>query len=369
MWKNSKMQIKRKKTNQVKVGNVIIGGGAPISIQSMTNTFTYDVDATIKQIRKLEKSGAEIVRLAVPTRKDTSALKEILQQVNIPIVADVHFHFDRALEAIEAGVHKIRLNPGNLRDKKNLRKVISAARSRNVPIRIGINAGSIRTKNQLKQKFSHQELFKLIITKLDEYIKFFEKHKFQDLVLSAKSSDISMTIDLYKEMSRRYDYPLHLGLTHAGTVKTGTIRSAVAIGKLLIDGIGDTIRVSLSSDPIEEVHVAKEILKSLNLRTFNEPELICCPTCGRCLIDLPKVAEQVERKLRTIHSNIKVAVMGCIVNGPGEAADADIALIAGKDCGFIYIKGKRILRVERKEMIDKLIEFCKSFTQNKLDLD
>ncbi|MFA5863412.1 MAG: flavodoxin-dependent (E)-4-hydroxy-3-methylbut-2-enyl-diphosphate synthase [Phycisphaerae bacterium] len=355
------MQIKRHKTRSVQVGNLTIGGNAPISIQSMTNTLTQDVDATVRQINRLTDAGADIVRVAVPTQKDTAALKEILAQVRVPIVADVHFHFDRALEAISAGVHKIRLNPGNIRDRDKVARVIGAAKDANIPIRIGVNSGSIRTSDQLETKVDPRHMTKLMIEELDSYIRFFQAQRFEKLVLSAKSSDVPMTIALCQAIAKRYDYPLHLGLTHAGTVLTGSVRSADALGVLLFQGIGDTIRVSLSGDPVEEIYIAKQILADFGLRKFSSPELICCPTCGRCQIDLPKLAVQVEKQLRKIHKPVKVALMGCIVNGPGEAADADIALVAGRDCGFIYIKGKRIIRVTGPEMIKTLLRYIKIF--------
>jgi (E)-4-hydroxy-3-methylbut-2-enyl-diphosphate synthase len=356
------MQINRHKSRTVNVGKVAIGNHAPISIQSMTNTLTHDVDATVRQINRLAAAGADIVRLAVPTRKDTAALKEILSQINgkVPLVADVHFHFDRALEAIAAGVHKIRLNPGNIRDRDKVARVIAAAKDAGIPIRIGVNSGSIRTTDQLGQQFDHQHMVKLMVDELDSYIRFFKQQKFENLVLSAKSSDVPMTIDLYRAIADRYDYPLHLGLTHAGTVLTGAVRSADALGVLLAQGIGDTIRVSLSGDPVEEVYIAKQILADFGLRKFNAPELICCPTCGRCQVDLPKVAAKVEKELRKIKKSVKVAIMGCIVNGPGEAADADIALIAGQDAGFIYLKGKRVARVKPAQMVQTLLEYVKT---------
>jgi (E)-4-hydroxy-3-methylbut-2-enyl-diphosphate synthase len=354
------MKIKRHKTNSVTVGNVLIGNNTPISIQSMTNTLTQDVDATVRQINRLAAAGADIVRVAVPSRKDTAALKEILSQVQVPIVADVHFHFDRALEAIAAGVHKIRLNPGNIRDREKVARVIAAAKEAGIPIRIGVNSGSIRPTDQLDRKFDHADMVKLMVEELESYIQFFRKQKFENLVLSAKSSDVMMTIDLYKAIRDRYDYPLHLGLTHAGTVLTGAVRSADALGVLLSQGIGDTLRISLSGDPVEEVYIAKQMLADFGLRKFSTPELICCPTCGRCQVDLPKVAAKVEKELRKIKKSIKVAIMGCIVNGPGEAADADIALIAGQDAGFIYIKGKRVARIKPADMVKTLLNHVKT---------
>jgi len=355
------MKIVRHKTRSIPVGNVIIGGESPIAIQSMTNTLTHDIDATVGQIQRLVDAGAEIVRVAVPTSKDTAALKEILSQVTVPIVADVHFHFDRAIEAIEAGVSKIRLNPGNIRDRDKVARVIAAAKDAGISNRIGVNSGSIRTTDQLGEHFDHDHLLSLMLEELDSYIRFFQEQNFDNLVLSGKSSDVPMTIDLYQAIAKRYDYPLHLGLTHAGTVLTGAVRSADALGVLLYQGIGDTIRVSLSGDPVEEIYIAKQILSDFGLRHFKSPQLICCPTCGRCQVDLPVVAAEVEKELRKVTKPIKVAVMGCIVNGPGEAADADVALVAGRDVGFIYVKGERVCRVKPDEMVRTLMEYVEKF--------
>ena len=346
------MKIIRHKTRNVKVGNVGIGGEAPITIQSMTNTLTHDIDATVAQIHRLAEAGAEIVRVAVPTSKDTAALKDILSQVTVPIVADVHFHFDRALEAIADGVHKIRLNPGNIRDRDKVARVIAAAKAAGIAIRIGVNSGSIRTADQLHEHLDHDHMVGLMLDELDSYIKFFEEQKFEALVLSGKSSDVAMTIDLYQAIVKRYDYPLHMGLTHAGTVLTGAVRSADALGVLLYHGIGDTV---------EEVYIAKQILSDFGLRHFQSPELICCPTCGRCQVDLPKVGAEVEKELRKIKKSIKVAVMGCIVNGPGEAADADVALVAGREVGFIYVNGERTARVKPEEMVKALLDYVEKY--------
>jgi len=339
----------------VTVGSVIIGGANPIVVQGMTNTATHDVNKTVRQINALAEAGAQIVRVAVPTRKDTSALRDILPQVSVPIVADVHFDYRRALEAVEAGVHKLRINPGNLRDKGGLKQVISAAKTAGIPVRIGVNAGSIRTADQLERKLSPNRLVKLMLDELARYVRFFEKAGLEQLVLSAKSSDVCLTLELYRELARRFDYPLHVGLTHSGTVWTGSIRSALALGPLLEEGIGDTIRVSLAGDPVREIHAAREMLAALGLARREGPELIVCPTCGRCEVDLVKIADQVERRLARIKKPLKVAVMGCIVNGPGEAADADVALIAGKNCGFIYRAGRRVARIPTEGLVTELI--------------
>lgn len=342
-------------TRPVMIGSVTVGGGGPIVVQGMTNTLTCQIDDTVRQVRALAKAGAAIVRVAVPTTKDTAALPSILDKVDVPIVADVHFQYRRALEAIEAGVHKLRINPGNLRDKRGLRQVISAAKNAGISIRIGVNAGSIRSTDQLKQKFSADRLVKLMLKELTGYVRFFEKAGFEQLVLSAKSSDVMLTVRMYEALADEFDYPLHVGLTHAGTAATGSIRSATALGILLNRRIGDTIRVSLAGDPVREIFAAKEILMALDLMDRDRPELIVCPTCGRCQVNIAKIAEQVERRLAGITKPIKVAVMGCLVNGPGEAADADIALIAGKDCGFIYCAGRRVAKVPADELVNELI--------------
>lgn len=344
-----------RKTRAVAIGSVTIGGARPVAVQGMTNTLTCDVDATVRQINALADAGAAIVRVAVPTAKDTAALPAILSQVNVPIVADVHFQYRRALEAIEGGVQKLRLNPGNLRDRQALARVISAAKTAGVAIRIGVNAGSIRTADQLGRKFSSDQLVTLMLQELAEYVRFFEKAGFEQLVLSAKSSDVILTIKLYEALAREYDYPLHVGLTHAGTAWTGSIRSASALAVLLNKGIGETIRVSLAGDPVREIHAAKEILFCLGLDPRDRPEVIVCPTCGRCTVDIAKIAEQVERRMAGIRKPVRVAVMGCVVNGPGEASDADVALIAGKDFGFVYRAGERVAKLPTKLLIGELI--------------
>jgi len=353
--------IPRRKTRQVLVGDVPIGGGEAIVIQSMTNTMTHNVDATVKQIHALAKAGARIVRVAVPTRKDTAVLKEIVAQSPVPVVADVHFHFERAMEAIAAGVHKIRLNPGNLRDRAKVRAVIDAARDADIAIRIGVNAGSIRTSDELTRKFSEKQMIDLMLAELTSYVTFFEKAKFEKLVLSAKSADTLLTITLYQALAKTFDYPLHVGLTHSGTVATGSIRSAATLGVLLHSGIGDTIRISLAGDPVKEIHAATELLASMDLIQRDTPELIVCPTCGRTQVDLVKIADRVERKLASIKKRIKVAVMGCVVNGPGEAADANIALIAGCESGFIYRDGQRVVTLPAEELVDALICEVKAY--------
>jgi len=353
----------RHQTRQVKVGSVRIGGSAPISVQSMTNTITADVDATVRQIHRLVAAGCEMVRLAVPTRKDTQALSAILGQVEAPIIADVHFLFERALEAIQAGVHKIRLNPGTLRDRRKVMRVIDACRHAGIPIRVGVNAGSVRDGGRTVKPLGRRQIVRLMLEKLEGYLAIFRQCRFDDLVLSAKANDAISTIEVYRAMSERYEYPLHLGVTHAGPVDVGLIRSSVGLGVLLHEGIGNTIRVSLTGDPVQEARAGRELLYSLNLRERTEPLLVSCPTCGRVQMDMVKLVNQVDRRLKKLHVPVRVAVMGCVVNGPGEAADADVALIAGKNCGYIYAKGKRLRRVPQEQMVDALMEHVNAFVE------
>lgn len=353
----------RRLTRKVHIGSVPLGGDAPVVIQSMTSTYTYDIDATVTQIRALAAKGCDVVRVATPDKRDTAALKSIIEQSPVPIVADVHFHFERALEAVEAGVHKIRLNPGNINDRKQVDRVIRACRERKIPIRVGVNEGSIveRKDKHLRademsalQADRHAEMIRLMVVKLEEYLRIFDANDFHDVVISAKSIDPRICIDAYRAISRRFDYPLHLGVTHAGPPETGRIRSVSALAALLADGIGDTVRISYAADPIFEVEDAKELLCVLGLRNRDEPELIACPTCGRIEIDLIKLVAEVRRKLADIKTPVKVAVMGCVVNGPGEAEGADVAVFAGRGKGIIYVQGEQKRTVRESEMLDAL---------------
>jgi (E)-4-hydroxy-3-methylbut-2-enyl-diphosphate synthase len=360
----------RRKTRQVRVGPVLIGGDAPVSIQSMTSTYTYEIDKTVAQIHALAQAGADIVRVAVPEARDTEALKHILPQVPVPIVADVHFHFQRALEAVEAGVHKIRLNPGNIQDRKQVDRVIRACRERGIPIRVGVNEGGIVERKdkskraeemgRLEQNYEDQ-LVGIMLDKLAEYLRIFEENDFADVLISAKSIDPRICIKAYAAISERYDFPLHLGVTHAGPKETGCIRSVVALGTLLSNGIGDTVRISYASDPVLEVDDAKEMLSCLGLRARVEPELIACPTCGRIEIDLIKLVQEVRQRLATIKTPVKVAVMGCVVNGPGEAEGADVAVFAGKGKGIIYVQGEQKRTVSEADMLEALYEESVAF--------
>ena len=363
--------MNRRTTTQIKVGNIAIGGNAPVSVQSMTSGYTYEIDSCVAEINRLANAGADIVRVAVPEKKDTVALAEILSQVSVPIVADVHFHFKRALEAIEAGVHKIRLNPGNIGDIDQVNSVIDACKDANIPIRIGVNEGSvverkdkIKRQEELASFFSDRKqghLLAMMIAKVEEYLEIFEARDFHNICLSAKLMDARLVIDIYQELSKRFDYPLHLGVTHAGPRETGSIRSISALGSLLSQGIGDTIRISYASDTVYEVEDGVELLNCLNLRTRVGAELIACPSCGRIQVDLFKLVDDVRKQLENdIDIPIKVAVMGCVVNGPGEAEGADVAVFAGDRRGIIYVQGERVANVSEEEILDRLLLECKS---------
>ena len=362
--------MERKKTRQITVGDVKIGGNAPVSIQSMTSGYTYEIDSCVAEIDRLHQAGADIVRVAVPQKTDTLALPEILSQVQVPIVADVHFHYKRALESIDAGVHKIRLNPGNIDDESQVCEVIEACRDAGIPIRVGVNEGSVverkdkqKRQAELASFFAdrHQgHLLAMMIVKLEEYVELFEKQDFHNICLSAKLMDARMVIDIYREIAERFDYPLHLGVTHAGPRETGTIRSISALGSLLSSGIGDTIRISYANDPVFEVEDAVELLNCLHLRDRIGAELIACPSCGRIQVDLFSLVEDVRKQLADeIDLPIKVAVMGCVVNGPGEAEGADVAVFAGDRRGIIYVQGERVANVHEDEILQRLLEECR----------
>src|SRR3954452_18061757 len=367
----------RRKTRQVTVGDaehgfVKIGGDAPVSVQTMTAGYTHEIDKCVAEIRKLSAAGAALVRVAVPEKKDTAALREILPQSPVPIVADVHFHFQRALEAIDAGVHKIRLNPGNISDHGQVRDVIQACKAKRLPIRIGVNEGSIVERKDKQKRLKelggvfsdnkHGHFLAIMITKLEEYLDIFREEDFHDVVISAKSIDPLLVIDAYREISARFDYPLHLGVTHAGPRETGTIRSVAPLAHLLCSGIGDTIRISYASDPVYEVEDGLELLYVLGLRPRVGAELIACPTCGRIQVDLFRLVQEVRKKLaEEIRLPIKVAVMGCVVNGPGECEGADIAIFAGDRRGIIYVQGEKVANVPEEQILDKLLEECRAF--------
>lgn len=343
--------MERKLTRKINVGSVEIGGGAPVSVQSMTNTPTQDVDATVAQIHRLEQAGCDIIRAAVPNMEAAAALKEIKSAISIPLVADIHFNYRLALASLEAGVDKLRINPGNIGVEENVEIVARAAKERGVPIRIGVNAGSIDRK-----RYGLPTAQALVESGLDE-VRVLEKLGFEDIALSLKAFDVPMMIEAYKLASERCNYPLHLGVTEAGPVWEGTIRSAVGIGALLAEGIGDTLRVSLTGDPIEEVRVGKEILSSLGL--YQKPfTLVSCPTCGRCALDLSSIANEVRARLEANPpvKPITVAVMGCVVNGPGEASLADVGVAGGQGKGAIFVKGELQRTVSESQLVDELMK-------------
>lgn len=348
--------MKRRETKKVKVGNIYIGGDSKISVQSMTNTDTRDVEATVKQIKELEAVGCDIVRCAVPDMVAAEAIGEIVKRINIPLVADIHFDYKLALKAIENGVSKLRINPGNIGSKEKVELVARAAKEKNIPIRIGVNSGSV--EKDILNKYGRVCAEALAESALN-HVKILEEVGFNDIVISIKSSDVSQMIEAYNIVSEKVDYPLHLGVTEAGTIWRGSIKSSVGIGALLSQGIGDTIRVSLTGDVKEEVKVGREILKSLDL--LNDGiKFVSCPTCGRTEINLIKIAEEAEKRLAHVNKNIKVAIMGCVVNGPGEAREADVGIAGGKGVGLIFRKGEVVRKVKEEDLLDELIKEVES---------
>lgn len=342
----------RRKTRVLTVGNVKIGGDNPIVVQSMTNTKTENVAATVKQINELAALGCEVIRCAVPTMEAAKALADIKKQVTIPVIADIHFDYKLALEAIRSGVDALRLNPGNIGGRDRVEAVVKAAQERNLPIRIGVNGGSL--PQDLLQKYGHPTP-EALVEAAWRHIHILEEMHYKNIKISLKAHDVPLTIAAYRLLASQCDYPLHVGITEAGTVNSGIIKSAVGIGALLAEGIGDTIRVSLTGDPANEVKVAYEILKALNLRSYG-PMLISCPTCGRTSINLEKVANEVEERLTGIKEPITVAVMGCVVNGPGEAREADVGLAGGKGEGLIFQKGQILRKVPENVLVEELFK-------------
>jgi len=344
----------RRKTRTVKVGSVEIGSAAPIVIQSMTKVPTTDVARCVRQVKRLVEAGCRLVRIAVPRRADTEAFAKIVQRVDVPLIADVHFSPDRAIEAIEAGAAKIRLNPGNIKNRKDILRIIDAAKMHKTAIRIGVNEASIRDLKA--EAVPPEKRIALMLAEMKGYVRLFEKRDFTQLVLSAKSSDVARTIEINRRIAEAFDYPIHLGLTHAGLPEDARIPSAVTLGTLLAEGIGDTIRVSAAGNPVEEAQIAKQILLALGLHERSGPELIVCPTCGRTEIDVIKLARRVQKAIRGFDKPLRVAVMGCVVNGPGEAADADVAVCAAKNKAFIYRGGRKVATVPEDKIIPALME-------------
>ncbi len=352
--------FKRKQTRQVKVKDVPIGGKSPVVIQSMTNTPTTDTEATLAQIKELTDAGCEIVRIAIPDQKSIKAFSTIRQSTDIPLIADIHFQYRYAIAAIEAGADKVRINPGNIGSKERVKAVIDAAKHANIPVRIGVNSGSL--EKDLLQKYGGPSPEALVESAL-RYIQMMEGFNFENIVLSIKASDILTTVSACLLLSKSCRYPLHLGITEAGTIRSGSIRSSVGIGILLAQGIGDTIRISLSGDPVKEIYVAKEILKSLELASG--PVVIACPTCGRTKMEVTHLAEKVEDMVSHITKPIKIAVMGCIVNGPGEAREADIGIAGGIKKGVIFKYGKEIAKVKEDDLLDTLWKHIQDIISSK----
>lgn len=375
--------MKRRKTRQASIGRVKVGGGAPVSVQSMTKTDTRDVKATVKQIKELEKEGCEIIRVAIPDREAAKVIPKIKKRIKIPLVADIHFDYRLALEAMENGADGIRINPGNIKDKEKVIQIVRKAEEKKIPIRIGVNSGSLDRK-----KYKGPLARAMVRSALDS-IKIFEKEKFYNIIVSLKASDVLTTTEAYRLMAKRCNYPFHLGITATGLPPSGIIKSAIGIGSLLLEGIGDTIRVSLTGPPQEEVRVGYEILRVLGLR--KGMEIIACPTCGRCEIDLIKIAKEVEEQLSRLQATsrkpqakelkslkpgagslrlatLKVAIMGCVVNGPGEAREADIGMAGGKKTGVIFRKGRVIKKVREKDLVKALLSEVKKLqaTSHKL---
>lgn len=341
-----------RKTKTIEVGNIKIGGKSPISVQSMTNTDTRNVEQTVEQINRLCETGCDIVRIAIPDDQSAEAFKEIKNRVKVPLVADIHFDYRLAIKAIENGADKIRINPGNVGSVDRVKLVVEKAKERQIPIRIGVNSGSL--EKELLEKYGGVTVEGLVESAVKN-VGIVEGLGYDKIVVSIKASDVMTTIQSYKEVSKRINYPLHLGVTEAGTVFSGTVRSSVGIGSLLAEGIGDTIRVSLTADPVIEVKTGIEILKSLGLREQGV-HLVSCPTCGRCRVNLVEIANKVEEKLINSPKNIKIAVMGCAVNGPGEARDADVGVACGDSCGLIFKKGEIIRKVPEDKIIQELMK-------------
>ena len=347
----------RRRTRRVMIGGIAVGGGAPISVQTMTKTKTSDVAATAAQIKQAAEAGCDIVRVTVNDKEASDAIAEIVRQSPIPVVADIHFNHVFALKAVEANVAKVRINPGNIGSRDRIRQVLTAAKEKNIPIRIGVNSGSL--EEDILEKHGYPTAEALYESAM-RHVGICDEFGFRDVIISVKSTDVKLMIEAYRLVAERTDIPLHLGVTEAGPTKVGTIKSAVGIGTLLAEGIGDTIRVSLTDDPVKEVEVGKEILRSLSLASRNV-ELIACPTCGRLEVDLFGIMKQLEEKLDGVKKPVKIAVLGCVVNGPGEASEADIGIAAGKGVAILYRKGEMIKRVKEEEIVPTILEEVEKF--------
>ncbi|MEE8398452.1 MAG: flavodoxin-dependent (E)-4-hydroxy-3-methylbut-2-enyl-diphosphate synthase [Desulfobacterales bacterium] len=343
---------KRKPTRSIRVGNVMVGGGAPIAVQSMTNTFTQDISATASQIRQLEAAGCEIVRVAVPDEEAAVAIASIRKEITIPVIADVHFDYRLAVAAIRSGADGLRINPGNIGSLENVKSIIDCAKGEGVSIRIGVNAGSL--EKALLEKYKSPSAEAMVESAL-RHIDYFQSLDFHQIKVSIKASDVSRTLEAYRMLSSKTDLPLHVGVTEAGGLYSGIVKSSLGIGMLLSEGIGDTIRVSLTRDPVEEIRVGYEILKALNIRRRG-PEIISCPTCGRCKIELFDIVETVEKALLNRTDPVKIAIMGCVVNGPGEAKEADIGIAGGDGTGILFRKGRVVKKFPQEKLVEVLLE-------------
>jgi (E)-4-hydroxy-3-methylbut-2-enyl-diphosphate synthase len=350
--------MNRKKTRRIYIGSVPIGDGAPIAVQSMTKTDTRDIFKTVKQIKELEKAGCEIVRIAIPDNEAAKAIREIKKRIKIPLVADIHFNYKLALEAIKQGVDGLRINPGNIGDRLKVKEVVRAAKEKGIPIRIGVNAGSL--PKDLIKKYGHPTA-EAMVESAERHIEILEELDFKDIKVSLKASDVLKTIEAYRLFSEKHEYPLHVGITETGCPPEGIVKSSIGIGILLMEGIGDTIRVSLTTSPVTEVEVAYEILRTLQLRQVGV-EVISCPTCGRCEINLKKMVKEVKAAVKKIKKPIRVAVMGCSVNGPGEAQGADFGIAGGKGQGIVFVKGEILKIVKENEIVSALINAINSFS-------
>lgn len=353
------MSYERRLSREVSVGSLKIGGNNPISIQSMTNTDTRDAEATIEQIKRLEEVGCDVVRVAVPDMEAAKNIGEIKENVNIPVIADIHFDHRLALEAIDQGVDGVRINPGNIGSIEKVKMVVNKCKEKNLKIRIGVNGGSL--EKELLEKYGSATAEALVESALG-HVKILEDLDFCNIVISLKSSDIYKTIEAYELISKKVDYPLHIGITESGSVKKGTIKSSIGVGALLLKGIGDTIRISLTGDPTEEVIVGKEILRSLDLLN-DKIKVISCPTCGRCNIDLISVVNEVEEKINKVDKDMTVAIMGCAVNGPGEAKEADIGIAGGKGEGLLFKKGEIIRKIKGDNLVEELLNEIDKFNK------
>ena len=353
--------IKRKNTRQIKVGDVKVGGNAPVVVQSMTNTFTQDVPATVSQIQHLEMAGCEIVRMAVPDQEAAEAISSIKEKVSIPIIADIHFDYRLAISAARAGADGLRLNPGNIGGDKKVKAVVDCAKALNIPIRIGVNSGSL--EKDILKRYNGASAEAMVESAL-RHIDLIKSFDFHNIKISIKASDVHRTVDAYRLLSSKTDLPLHVGVTEAGGLYSGIVKSSLGIGMLLAEGIGDTIRVSLTRDPVEEVRVGYEILKALDIRRYG-PDIISCPTCGRCKIDLFNIVERIEKALLLNPLPIKLAIMGCVVNGPGEAKEADIGIAGGDGTGILFKKGKIIKKFPEEKLVEVLLAEVEKFNKHR----